>query len=66
MNRTLQIAKDAKKLTDIKMFIFDKLNEFQELEKTEKFSEEEARNYIRRMLREASIYESKPGHYNRV
>ena len=38
----------------------------QELEKTEKFSEEEARNYIRRMLREASIYESKPGHYNRV
>ena len=38
----------------------------QELEKTEKFTEEEARNYIRRMLREASIYESKPGHYNRV
>ncbi|MCE9651522.1 MAG: minichromosome maintenance protein MCM [Nitrosarchaeum sp.] len=37
-----------------------------ELEKTEKFTEEEARNYIRRMLREASIYESKPGHYNRV
>ena len=38
----------------------------QELEKSEKFTEEEARNYIRRMLREASIYESKPGHYNRV
>jgi len=37
-----------------------------ELQKTEKFTEEEARNYIRRMLREASIYESKPGHYNRV
>jgi replicative DNA helicase Mcm len=37
-----------------------------ELEKTEKFTEEEARKYIRRMLREASIYESKPGHYNRV
>ena len=37
-----------------------------ELEKTQKFTEEEARNYIRRMLREASIYESKPGHYNRV
>ncbi len=37
-----------------------------ELEKTDKFTEEEARNYIRRMLREASIYESKPGHYNRV
>jgi len=38
----------------------------QELEKSEKFTEDEARNYIRRMLREASIYESKPGHYNRV
>jgi replicative DNA helicase Mcm len=38
----------------------------QELEKSDKFSEEESRNYIRRMLREASIYESKPGHYNRV
>jgi len=37
-----------------------------ELEKSEKFTEEEARNYIRRMLREASIYESKPGNYNRV
>ncbi|RDJ32308.1 MAG: ATPase [Crenarchaeota archaeon] len=37
-----------------------------ELEKSGKFTEEEARNYIRRMLREASIYESKPGHYNRV
>lgn len=37
-----------------------------ELEKTEKFTEEEARKYIRRILREASIYESKPGHYNRV
>ena len=33
MDRTLQIAKDAKKLTDIKMFIFDKINEFEELEK---------------------------------
>ncbi len=38
----------------------------QELEKSEKFSQDEARNYLRRMLREASIYESKPGHYNRV
>ena len=37
-----------------------------ELEKTEKFTAKEARDYIRRMLREASIYESKPGHYNRV
>ncbi len=37
-----------------------------ELVKSGKFTEEEARNYIRRMLREASIYESKPGHYNRV
>ncbi len=37
-----------------------------ELERSGKFSEEDARNFIRRMLREASIYESKPGHYNRV
>ncbi len=37
-----------------------------ELEKTEKFTEEEARKFLQRMLREASIYESKPGHYNRV
>ncbi len=37
-----------------------------ELVKSGKFTEEEARNYIRRMLREASIYESRPGHYNRV
>ncbi len=37
-----------------------------ELAKTTKFTEEEARSFLRRMLREASIYESKPGHYNRV
>ena len=37
-----------------------------ELAKSDKFSEEEARNYIRRMIRDASIYESKPGHYNTV
>jgi replicative DNA helicase Mcm len=37
-----------------------------ELVKSNKFTEEEARNYVRRMLREASIYESRPGHYNRV
>jgi len=35
-------------------------------EKSDKFSEEEAREYIRRMIRDASIYESKPGHYNTV
>jgi len=37
-----------------------------ELVKSDKFNEEEARNYIRRMIRDASIYESKPGHYNTV
>ena len=50
---------DNKAAVEEKMFI-------KELEKSGKFTEEEARNYIRRMLREASIYESKPGHYNRV
>ena len=38
----------------------------EELVRSEKFSEEEARRYILRMLREASIYYTKPGHYNRV
>lgn len=50
---------DNKVAVEEKLFV-------KELEKTDKFTEEEARNYIRRMLREASIYESKPGHYNRV
>ncbi len=30
------------------------------------FTRQEANDMIRKMLREASIYESKPGHYNRV
>ena len=50
---------DNKIAVEEKLFI-------KELEKSGKFTEEEARNYLRRMLREASIYESKPGHYNRV
>jgi len=33
---------------------------------TGKFTNQEAKDYIKRMLREASIYESKPDHYNRV
>ena len=37
-----------------------------ELVKLEEFDEEKARNYIRRMIRDASMYESKPGHYNTV
>jgi len=50
---------DSKTAVEEKLFV-------KELEKTGKFTEEEARNFLRRMLREASIYESKPGHYNRV
>ena len=38
----------------------------EELAKTEKFTEEEAKNFTRKMARDSSIYESKPGHYNRV
>lgn len=38
----------------------------QELIATGKYQESEAKNYIRRMLREASIYESMPEHYNAV
>ena len=37
-----------------------------ELVKSDKFSEEEARIYIRKVVRDASIYESKPGQYNTV
>ncbi|MFY9299920.1 MAG: restriction endonuclease [Candidatus Nitrosotenuis sp.] len=37
-----------------------------ELVKTGNFTEDEARNQIRKKLREASIYESKPGYYNTV
>ncbi len=50
---------------DNKMAVEERLF-IKELVKSSKFTEEEARNYLRRMLREASIYESKPGHYNRV
>ena len=50
---------EPKQPVEEKMFV-------QELVKSGKFTEEEAHNYIRRMLREASIYESKPGCYNRV
>ncbi len=54
-----QLEGDHKEPVEEKEFV-------RELEKTDKFTEDEARDYIRRMLREASIYESKPGHYNRV
>jgi len=38
-----------------------------ELGKSEKFKDEdEARRYIRKLIKEASIYESTPGHYNTV
>ncbi|RNJ74833.1 MAG: ATPase [Nitrosopumilus sp. D6] len=38
----------------------------EELIKTEKFTEEEAHKYIQRMIKESTIYESRPSHYNRV
>ena len=38
----------------------------EELAKSEKFTDEEAKNFIRKMARDSSIYESKPGHYNIV
>ena len=37
-----------------------------ELVKTGKYNDEEAKNFIRKMARDSSIYESKPGHYNIV
>jgi len=36
------------------------------LVETDKFTHQEAENYIRKMQRESSIYESKAGSYNRV
>ena len=37
-----------------------------ELAKTEKFTEDEARGYIRKMQKDSVIYEAKPGYYNIV
>ena len=50
---------DSRAAVDEKAFI-------DELTKSGKFNDDDARNFIRRMLRESAIYESKPGHYNRV
>jgi replicative DNA helicase Mcm len=50
---------DNKKPVEERLFI-------DELIKSNRFKEDEAKNYIRKMLYEASIYESKPGYYNRV
>ena len=37
-----------------------------ELAKTDKFTEDEARNDIRKMQKDSVIYEAKPGYYNIV
>ncbi len=50
---------DEKRPVEEKTFV-------KELIKTGKFTEEEARKYIKKLQRESAIYESKPGHYNRV
>ena len=50
---------DEKRPVEEKTFV-------KELVKTTKFTEEEARKYIKKLQRESAIYESKPGHYNRV
>lgn len=50
---------DEKRLVEEKTFV-------KELVKTGKFTEEDARKYIKKLQRESAIYESKPGHYNRV
>lgn len=53
------IEGDEKRPIEEKLFV-------KELVKTGKFTEEEARKYIKKLQRESAIYESKPGHYNRV
>ena len=50
---------DEKRPVEEKTFV-------KELIKTGKFTEEDARKYIKKLQRESAIYESKPGHYNRV
>jgi len=50
---------DEKRPVEEKTFV-------KELVKTGKFTEEEARKYIKKLQRESAIYESKPGYYNRV
>ena len=50
---------DTKIKVDERLFIT-------ELEKTGKFTKEDAKDFIKKMLRDASIYESYPGCYNRV
>jgi replicative DNA helicase Mcm len=50
---------DEKRPVEEKTFV-------KELIKTGKFTEEEARKYIKKLQRESAIYESKPGHFNRV
>jgi len=37
-----------------------------ELVKSEKFNEDEVKRFIRKLIQEAAIYESTPGHYNTV
>ena len=39
---------------------------YEELVKTEKFTEDEARIYIQKMRKDSVIYEIKPGYYNIV
>ena len=50
---------DEKRPVEEKTFV-------KELVKTGKFTEEDARKYMKKLQRESAIYESKPGHYNRV
>ena len=38
----------------------------EELAKTDKFTEDDARGYLRKMQKDSVIYESKPGYYNIV
>ena len=44
----------------------EETNLIDELIKTEKFTEDEARSYIRKMQKDSVIYEVKPGYYNIV
>ncbi len=59
MNILQSLEGDHKMPVDERLFV-------KELVKSEKFTEEQAREYIRRIHKDGTIYESKPNHYNRT
>tara|TARA_R110002153_G_scaffold29711_16_gene91266 strand:+ start:7048 stop:7248 length:201 start_codon:yes stop_codon:yes gene_type:complete len=45
MSRTLQLAKDAKKLTNVRMYVFDEINKIEEVVKSLQHSGDHLKGY---------------------